>query len=582
MLVKGDIKDRLIFYDHFQALFDDLNIGVFTVDSKRRITSFNRWVEALTGYKGEDVIGKYCYQIFRNDLCKGECKFHEAVVAEQTSLSFDVEILDLNNEKRLITKVVTPLFDEDKKPVGCIEIFQDHSAFEDLLNRIRYDERRLKIILDNLDIGVFTITRGGHITFFNTLAESISGYSREEILGKPCSIIFGGDASDGVTFLLQSVADGKPRSDRRLLLKTKGGQSVPIQANCMALRSDRGSIVGGLATIQDLSLIQQLNREISKSYTFGDMIGKNPSMQKIFEIASIVAPSHATILIEGPTGTGKDLLAKVIHNSSKRAKKSFIKVNCAALPDNLLESEMFGYVKGAFTGADRDKPGRFQEADGGTIFLDEIGDLPLSLQAKLLRVLEDKDFYPLGSRKTTHVDVRILAATNQGLEKLVGESRFREDLFYRLNVIRLELPPLKERKGDLPLLIDHFMKKLRVVRETRANRISEEAMSILLNYYYPGNIRELENIIEHALIICQDEVIAPRHLPLFFQKPNTPPELPESSEMDLSSTLQDSERHRIYEMLKRHNWNRGKTARELNINRTTLWRKIKKYHITPP
>ena len=409
MLIEGDIKERLIFSDQLRALFDDLGIGVFTVDDKRRITSFNRSVQALTGHKEKDVIGKYCFQIFRNDICKGECKYHEAVEAEQTSLSFDVEVLDLNNEKRLITKIVSPLYNENQKLTGCIEIFQDHSAFEDLINRIRYDERRLKIILDNLDIGVFTITRGGLVTFFNTTAESISGYGREEILGKPCSIILGKDLSEGETFLQQSVADGKSRSNKRLLIKTKRGQSIPIQANGMALRNEEGRIVGGLATIQDLSLIHQLNREISKSYTFGDMIGKEPAMQKIFEIASIVAPSDATLLIEGPTGTGKDLLAKIIHNSSKRTKKPFIKVNCAALPDNLLESKMFGYVKGAFTGADRDKPGRFQEADGGTIFLDEIGDLPLSLQAKLLRVLEDKEFYPLGSRKTTRVDVRIIA-----------------------------------------------------------------------------------------------------------------------------------------------------------------------------
>ena len=581
MLRKGDTREKLIFYDQLRALFDDLNIGVFTVDSHRRITSFNRAVQLLTGYHEEDVIGKYCYQVFHNDLCRGECKFHEAVETEQTSLSFDVEVFDLNKEKRLITKMVTPLYDAKRKLTGCIEIFQDHSTFEDLINRIRYDERQLKIILDNLDIGVFTITRGGHITFFNTLAESISGYDRKEILSKPCSIILGGEASDGMTLLQQSIADGKPRSNKKLLLTTKEGQSIPIQANCMALRNEQGRIVGGLATIQDLSLIHQLNREIRNRYIFGDMFGKDPAMQKIFEIVSVVAPSDATLLIEGPTGTGKDLLAKVTHNASERAKKPFIKVNCAAIPDNLLESEMFGYIKGAFTGADRDKPGRFQEADGGTIFLDEIGDLPLLLQAKLLRVLEEKEFYPLGSHKTTKVDVRIIAATNRGLESLVEEKKFREDLFYRLNVIRLDLPPLKERKGDIPMLIDHFMKKLSAMKETHKKDISEEAMEILLNYGYPGNIRELENILEHGLIICQDKVIERRHLPIFLQKGIPSKESLQEPGTDLTTTREESERHRIYEILKRHNWNREKTARELNVNRTTLWRKMKKYNLTP-
>ena len=363
-------------------------------------------------------------------------------------------------------------------------------------------------------------------------------------------------------------------------MTTKTGKTIPIRANYMALRNEQGHIVGGLATIQDLSLIHQLNRAIRNRYTFADMIGKEPSMQKVFEIVPVVAESEATVIIEGPTGTGKDLLAKVVHNASKRAKKPMVKVNCAALPDNLLESEMFGYVKGAFTGADRDKPGRFQEADGGTIFLDEIGDVPLSLQAKLLRVLEDKEFYPLGSRKTTKVDVRIIAATNQGLERLVAEKGFREDLFYRLNVIRLELPPLKGRKGDIPLLIDHIMKRLSAAKKNKIDKISEEAMEILLNYDYPGNIRELENILEHALIICQESIIERKHLPLFLQRKSFSNNSAETPVTNGTSTESRSEKHRIIEMLQRNNWHRGKTARGLNMDRTTLWRKMKRYDLS--
>ncbi|MGD9039135.1 MAG: sigma 54-interacting transcriptional regulator [Desulfobacteraceae bacterium] len=573
--------EKLVFYEQLWALLGDLRIGVFTVDANRKITSFNHAAELLTGYSEEEVVGKYCYQIFKNDICYGECKYHEAVLAEQKSLSFDVEITDRQNEKRTITKIVTPLYDLKRKPMGCIEIFQDHSTFEELINRIRYDERRLKIILDNLDIGVFTVTRGGHITFFNTQAESISGFDRKEVLGKPCSVILGEGSEDGFSLLKKSIEDEKPRSNRKGVLTTRDGQTIPIRANYMALRNEQGRVVGGLATIQDLSLLYQLNRAITNRYTFADMIGKSPAMQKIFDILPVVSDSEATVLIEGPTGTGKDLLAKVIHNASRRAKKPMVKVNCAALPDNLLESEMFGYVKGAFTGADRDKPGRFQEADKGTIFLDEIGDLPLSLQAKLLRVLEDREFYPLGSRKTTKVDVRIIAATNQDLEKLVEAKKFREDLFYRLNVIRLELPPLKERKGDIPLLIDHILKRLSAVKETQVSKISEDAMEALLNYDYPGSIRELENVLEHALTICQEKVIERRHLPFSLQKAISNEGSPEELAEDPEAFSQYSEKVRIMEMLKRHNWHRGKTAQELNMDRTTLWRKMKKYHLSP-
>jgi transcriptional regulator with PAS, ATPase and Fis domain len=308
------------------------------------------------------------------------------------------------------------------------------------------------------------------------------------------------------------------------------------------------------------------------------MVGKDPAIQKIFDIIPVIASSDATILIEGPTGTGKDVLAKVIHNASARSKRPLVKVNCAALPDNLLESEMFGYVKGAFTGALEDKPGRFQEADGGTIFLDEIGDLPLSLQAKLLRVLEDQEFYPLGSRKTSKVDVRIISATNQNLDRLVRERRFREDLFYRLNVMRLDLPSLGERKGDIPLLISHILKRLSATRDTLVEKFSNDAMEVLLNYHYPGNVRELENIIEHALIVCQGKIIERKHLPLSLQGGVATPPAEETPSSERQ--IEFSEKAVILDTLQKYNWKKGRTASALNINRTTLWRKMKKYSIS--
>ncbi len=570
------IEDKLVFYEQLWRLLGDLHIGVFTVNHRRKITSFNRAAELLTGFKEAEVIGKYCHQVFKNDLCQGECKYHEAVEAEQTSLSFDVQFRDRQMEKRTITKVVTPLYNLKRQLTGCVEIFQDRSSFEELIDRIRYGERQLKMILDNLDIGVLTVTRGGLVTFFNTVAEKISGYQREEVLGKDCTLLLGGKGSQGALLLNKAIEEVKALTNNKGTLKTKDGRMVPIRGNYMALKNEQGRVIGGLATIQDVSLIDQLQRAISSKYTFGDMIGKDPSMQRILEIVPVIADSDATVLIEGATGTGKDLLAKVLHHASKRAKKPFVKVNCAALPDNLLESEMFGYVKGAFTGAVKDKPGRFQDADGGTIFLDEIGDLPLALQAKLLRVLEDKEFYPLGGRKTTRVDVRIIAATNQGLGRMVETRHFREDLFYRLNVMRLELPPLKQRRGDIPLLLDHILRRLTSGEKIKASRISEEAMEILLNYDYPGNIRELENILEHAVIVCQDEVIESKHLPLFLK------EIPFERRREVP-TLEPfaGEREAILKALKKHRWHRGEAARELQMDRTTLWRKMKRYHLHP-
>ncbi len=434
-------------------------------------------------------------------------------------------------------------------------------------------------VLDNLDIGVLTVDRGGHITFFNNRAETISDFNRGDVLGKSCTMIFGQASSHDMLLFNETIADGQARASTAGEIKTREGQAVPIRANYMALKNEDGRIVGGLATISDLSLKYQFNSEIKGRYTFYDMVGKDPAIQKIFDIVPVVASSDATILIEGPTGTGKDVLAKVIHNASMRSKKPLVKVNCAALPDNLLESEMFGYVKGAFTGAETDKPGRFQEADGGTIFLDEIGDLPLSLQAKLLRVLEDKEFYPLGSRKTTKVDVRIISATNRNLDRLVRERRFREDLFYRLNVMRLDLPPLKDRKGDIPILISHILKRMCAIRDTMVEKFSYDAMEVLLNYDYPGNVRELENIIEHALIVCQDKIIERNHLPLSLQAGISAP-LPEEESRPFDKEIEFSEKTFILDMLRKNNWNKGQTATALNLNRTTLWRKMKKYKIS--
>jgi PAS domain S-box-containing protein len=561
--------------DQWVKLLDLLNIGAFTSDLNRKITSFNTSVQALMGIEETEVIGKDCREVFQETPCQEKCPLLKQGKSE-TEYS-NVEIRDERNANHQITRLTTPLYDQNYKMAGCFTVFYDHSHLANLINRIHYEERSLKIILDNLDIGIFTVNRGGHITFFNTAAEKITGYNRRQVLGTPCASLFGGDESKDLTLFMESIADGKARTNRQGEMPTSEGETIPIRADYLPLQNDQGEIVGGLATLQDLTLAQQLDQVISDRYTFQNMVGKDPSMQKIFEMARVVAASDATLLIEGPTGTGKDLLANVIHSASKRADKPLVKVNCAALPENLLESEIFGYVKGAFTGADMDKLGRFQEADGGTIFLDEIGDIPLSLQAKLLRVLEDKEFYPLGSRKTVKVDVRIISATNQGLESLVKKRLFREDLFYRLNVLRIELPHLKDRRADLPILIRHIVRRLCAVQANLPQGISEMAMEALLSYDYPGNVRELENILEHALIVSQYGVIEPRHLPDYLQNRLASPVELRPSEEILTKGSKIAERDNIIRLLRQYNGHREKTAQALGVNRSTLWRKMKRF-----
>ncbi len=559
-------------------ILDYFSMGLMVVDADRVIVGFNRSAELITGLKASEIVGRRCEPLFFERMCGRRCAFLEACAPDGRNAMAAAEITGPPARPGTITRIVAPVFGPDRTPSGCVEVFQDHSVLKDLLERVHHDDRRLKLILDTLDIGILTVDRGGHITLFNHQAETITGFDRGDVLGKSWETIFGRRSGRDTMLFAETMADGESRSNPQGEIRTRETPVIPVRANYMALKNEDGRIVGGLATFSDLSLMYQFNSAIRDRYTLYDMVGKDPAIQRIFEIVPVVAASDVTVLIAGPTGTGKDVLAKVIHHAGDRSGKPLVKVNCAALPGELLESEMFGYVKGAFTGADRDKPGRFQEADHGTIFLDEIGDLPLALQAKLLRVLEDQEFYPLGSRKTTRVDVRIISATNQNLEQLVRERRFREDLYYRLNVMRLELPPLKDRRGDIPLLIAHILKRLSAARNTEAREFSNDAMEVLLNHDYPGNVRELENVIEHALIVCQDPVIQRKHLPLALHAGNAPP--PGDGATMLDERGDFSERRAIVAMLQKHNWNRGRTAAALDMDRSTLWRKMKKYHIS--
>jgi PAS domain S-box-containing protein len=568
-------RDHRISTRQWLEVLDELNIGAMIVNRRYRIQAINHCAQALIGMRLNEVVQCDCREVFTGVPCMGTCVVESEGrdgYADATVHFFDEEECEYT-----VTRIATPIFDDNHRVAGCLTILQDHSPISDLIHRLRYEERRLKNILDSLDVAVFTINCGGLITFFNTVAEKISGYNRDEVLGKPCAAIFESEVSKDVCLLQDAVADGRSRSVHQGRLIGKFDESVPIRANYMALRDEKGAIVGGLATFQDLTLVHQLNQAIRKRYTFHDMIGKSASMQRLFDMVPMVADSPATVLIEGPTGTGKDLLARIIHSSSPRRNKPWVKINCAAMPENLLESELFGYARGAFTGAERDKPGRFHEADGGTIFLDEIGDLPLALQAKLLRVLEDREFYPLGSRRTQKVDVRIISATNRDLSHMVDTGRFREDLFYRLNVVRMELPPLTERRDDLPLLIHHVLRKLSAARALPPPMISEKAMQVLLNYPYPGNVREMENILEHALILCRNTPIEDHHLPDYlylsfrrYPRRNSAAEPEEGGRQ---------EREAIAAALKRHRGHRGKAARDLGMDRTTLWRKMKRLGI---
>jgi len=430
-------------------------------------------------------------------------------------------------------------------------------------------------ILESISEGVFTIDLEKKISFFNRAAESITGFTVAEAVGQYCFDIFRSSVCQVNCPLETAIKTKKPVYDRSAVIINKSGRQTSIKLTADLLKDDHGEIIGAVEVFRDMTIVETLRRTLSSKYRLGDLISKNHRMQEIFEILPDIAESDSTVLIQGQSGSGKGILANTIHELSLRKGKPFVKINCGAIPDTLLESELFGYVRGAFTDAKKNKKGRFSLADQGTLFLDEVGDMSTVMQVKLLRVLEENEFVPLGGITPEKVDVRIIAASNKDLEKLVQEERFREDLYYRLNVIKIDLPPLREKTEDVPLLVEHFIERLNSMKGKNILGVSNDVMNLLMNYQFPGNVRELENILEHAYVLCRGDLIETRHLPLeFVERYNK-----QYSTLSILKPLESSETLVIREALKKCGGNKVLTACELGIGRSTLWRKMKKYNL---
>jgi len=435
-----------------------------------------------------------------------------------------------------------------------------------------------RVILDSINEGVFTVDLGWRVTAFNRAAERITGIDRREALGRPCCEVFRASICEGACALRRTLTTGRPVVNATAHIVSHAGQRIPIRISTALLKGPDGAVIGGVETFQDLSQIEQLQKELEARYTFEDIVGRSPAMTSLFAILPQIAESDSTVLIEGASGTGKELFARAIHNLSRRRKKRFVAINCAALPDTLLESELFGHKAGAFTDARKDKPGRFAMADGGTLFLDEIGDISPAMQVRLLRVLQERCIEPLGSVEPVKVDVRVLAATNKNLAKLVRAGKFREDLFYRIRVVYLKLPSLRQRREDIPLLIDRLVAKFNRLQGKDIAGVSNEVLARLMEHDYPGNVRELENIIEQAFVLCRGGLIELHHLPPELRPATAQP----GGERGGPTTLDAMERLLIAEALRRHDGNRRRAAAELGIHPATLFRKLKALKIEPP
>lgn len=455
------------------------------------------------------------------------------------------------------------------------------------MNGSDQDNRFFKVILRSIADGVFTVDNDRRITSFNPAAERITGVSSSQAIGMKCYEVFHSDICETGCLLEKTMNSGQEAIDMPVHILNNSSIRIPISISTALLKDDDDNVFGAVETFRDLSAIENLRKQLEKNYSIEDIITRSPKLLKLLAILPDAAESESTVLIQGPSGSGKELFARAVHNLSPRRKEPYVVINCGTLPPQLFESELFGYAKGAFTDAKTDKAGKLEAAEKGTVFFDEIGELPLSTQVKLLRLIQQREYEPLGSVKTVKTDIRIVAATNRNLRTLVDEGKFRDDLYFRLAVIRFDIPPLGERREDIPLLVEHFVHQFNARKGKNLIGVSPQFMSALMGHDFPGNVRELENIIEYGFVVCHGRILEAEHLPTELQElPSLSTESYDPGEHDRDDSLHTlpesafDEATLIAQTLKRFNGNKSRSARYLKMDRSTLWRKMKKLDIS--
>jgi len=547
----------------YRELVDTISDYLFVIDEKGTVLFANKSLFNETGYAADDVIGNNISIFLTSESRELSAKLFKKQLAGEEIGPFEMDFTSKDGSIRTV-EIRENLVWKDGRIAEVRGLGRD----------VTEQKKMVATTLDSVSDGIVIVNMKGEITSANAAAERITGVDRGHMIGRLLSEVLQERTVRGESIPLEIIGDGKAVVNREIDLITPSGSIVPVSLSKVLLTDREGKNLGRVVTFRDISVIIELKKEIDRKYTYQDIISKNKQIKEIFDILPHISESDSTVLVEGKSGTGKELFARAIHNLSSRRKGPFVAVNCAALPDTLLESELFGYVKGAFTNAMKDKPGRFALAQGGTILLDEIGDMPKALQVKLLRVLEQKEYEPLGSVVTIKSNVRIIASTNRDLSSEVELGNFREDLFYRLNVVKISLPELRERREDIPLLTNHFADKFAKKMGKSVSSVSEGMLDILMRYDFPGNIRELENIIEHAMVISGGGVLDIHHMPKSLLDRIAPQGYLQAS---FREEVTKSEKKIIEEALAKFHGSRVLAADSLNMNRTTLWRKMKKY-----
>lgn len=561
----------------FETVLNSIVEGVIIVDRNARVVYMNKQASVILGIPVSNVINKHVVDAIPNT------RLHIVV---QTGKAEIDHVQDLGNVKIITSRI--PIRDDNGQIIGAVAIFRDITSVQKMVEEVtnlREMEALLKAIIESTNDAISVADAEGKIVMVNKAYTRITGFSAQEVIGKPATI----DIAEGESMHMKVAQTKQPIYGARLLVGPTR-KEVVVDVTPLFVK---GEFKGSVGVIHDVSEIVRLSRELEEmrrivrrmgaKYTFDDIVAESPKMKRIVEQAMKVAQTPATVLLRGESGTGKELLAHAIHNASDRRDQPFVSVNCAAIPESVLESELFGYAPGAFTGARREgKKGLFEEAHKGTIFLDEIGKMPLAVQPKLLRFLETKEITPVGGTKPIKIDVRIIAATNMNLEKMVEEGSFLADLYFRLNVFPIHIPPLRERKEDIPVLVQHIIKKLNQEYGRTVEGISPEALHKLTSYDWPGNVRELENIIGRAMIIMEpdERFIRAHHLPplrLTYQAQEVTTDV-----KDLKRALREYEKGLILRALERNDWNVQKTAQELGMSVRTLYHRMKLLQIVRP
>ncbi len=555
--------------------------GVLILSPKKRILSSNLQAERLLQVKLNRLqILPLEMLVSEKHLPQAELAFREALEEGIASANLLGEFVLSSNDPIYLNYSVDPLYNPENKIIGVILTLRENTtaqawtAWSSNGRGIEFDS-----FLDNLGEAVFSINTRWRIIGFNSRAEEVTGFRRQEVLGRFCWDIFKSDRCQTDCPLKATLADGITRTDQDVRMVNAGGRNLNVLVNTSIFKDKKGAVAGAIEFFRPLTLVSQpAGVKTTPAPPNINIIGQSPPLAKLLRLLPDIAASEANVVIEGESGTGKELFAKAIHYQGPRAQGPFVPVNCSALAESLLESELFGHVKAAFTGAIASKVGRFELAKGGTLFLDEIGEFKPELQVKLLRVLEERVFWRVGGTQPIPIDARIIVATSRNLREAVCQGHFREDLYYRLRTVPLVLPPLRDRPEDIPVLVDYFISQFNQKYKKEIRGLDPKVLAFFQKYPWPGNVRELQRVLEYAFVFVKGHIITKKHLPELEESQPRPHAV--SSLSPASSVWDEDEREAIQKALRKARGRRQVAARMLGISRSSLWRKMRAHNLS--